>query len=363
MTNASGRSIAMREGGVLVSMFYEGLFQWDGNRFIQWAKQPDVSPPRRAASCRTAKAICGRAWPAASCSAAPRANGGNTVASRDCPPTPSCACWKRADGTIWAAAGKRRPLLAGRWRLWPPAGRRSAVANEGVISLLEDREQNLWVGTRARGLARLKPKRVSVLPISSGETEAEPERWPKRRMACFGSEPAAAACSASRTGSLIPSCAARPSGAFPMSARCWPPKMAASGGAPDPRCSSGKTASCFPTTARNSGPGCGRIASALCAKTGRAESGSGTQNGQLRLLRAGQFLAFTNAQPAAPVTDLLQQADGTLLIGTYGQGLLRLHGRRMLGGPGPGRHRRAFSSWPCTRMPTACSGSARKAAD
>jgi signal transduction histidine kinase len=52
----------------------------------------------------------------------------------------------------------------------------------------------------------------------------------------------------------------------------------------------------------------------------------GTQNGQLRLLRAKAFLAFTNAQPAAPVTDLLQQADGNLLVGTYGKGLLRLHG-------------------------------------
>ncbi len=50
----------------------------------------------------------------------------------------------------------------------------------------------------------------------------------------------------------------------------------------------------------------------------------GTQNGQLRVLRGGQFIALTNWQSAAPLTALLLQADGTLLVGTYGNGLMRV---------------------------------------
>ena len=101
------------------------------------------------------------------------ANGGNMGANKACRRTRSCA-WLREptapSGPPWAVAAYTR---------WPkgsaPAGWQKAdFPNAVVISLLEDQEQNLWVGTRARGLARLKPKRVSVIPIVSGETETVP---------------------------------------------------------------------------------------------------------------------------------------------------------------------------------------------
>jgi ligand-binding sensor domain-containing protein/signal transduction histidine kinase len=314
----------MREGGVLVSMFYESLFQWDGNRFVQWAKQADVSPAPPGCLLQDRK---GRLWAGLA--------GGIVLCRTEArwrqygrteglPPNNILALSEGADGTIWAAAGG-----GGLYKLASgnPAAvwQRALFANEGVISLLEDREQNLWVGTRSRGLARLKPKRVSVVPILSKETETEPRTLAETPDGTLWIGTSSQGLFRLEHGKLDPFLREAPVRGFPYVSAVLAARDNSVWWGAGPalfQWKDGKLVSDY-SLAFRSWLREDRIR-ALCEDR---EGGIwvGTQNGQLRMLRGGEFIAFTNAQPAAPVTDLLQQADGTLLIGTYGKGLLRLH--------------------------------------
>ena len=154
---------AMSDGSVLVSMFYEGLFQWNGSRFTQWAKQADVSPapPGCLLQARNGKLWAGLAGGIVLC----RAEGKWRQYGREqgLPANTVLRLVEGADGTIWAALGSGglySLAKGGDATAWQQA----VFPNDGAISLVEDRDQNLWVATRARGLVRLKPKRVSVLP-------------------------------------------------------------------------------------------------------------------------------------------------------------------------------------------------------
>ena len=174
MTSGSGRLAARAKGGIWVSTFYEGLFQWDGSRFVATVEASRACRRRRpSACCRTAPEGFGPGRLAEPCSVLSDGKWRQYGREHGLPPNPVLRLIEGADGTIWAALGG-----GGLYSLAkdssPAVWQKVHFPNDGVVSLLEDQEQNLWVGTRARGLTRLKPKRVSVVPILSGETETVP---------------------------------------------------------------------------------------------------------------------------------------------------------------------------------------------
>lgn len=314
---------AMREGGVLVSMFYEGLFQWDGSRFVQLAKQADISraPPGCLIQDRKGNVWAGLAGGIVLC----RTEGKWRQYGREqgLPPNNILRLVEAADETIWAAAGNGGLYELGGGRSaarWQKVG----CPGEGAISLCEDREKNLWVGSRARGLARLKPKRVSVIPILKGEGEAVPRTLAETPDGSLWVGTSSGGLFRMQDGKLDPFLRGPPVRGFPyVSAVLAAGDDSVWWGAGPAlfQWKDGRLLSDYSSEYR-SWLREDRIR-ALC-EDGQGGIWVGTQNGQLRLLRAREFLSFTNAQPAAPITALLQQADGTLLIGTYGKGLLRL---------------------------------------
>ena len=318
--------IATAEGGVLVSMFYEGLFQWDGSRFVQLAKQPDISraPPVCLLQDRKGNLWAGLAVGIVLC----RTDGKWRQYGRNegLPSNPVLHLVEAADGTMWAALGSGSVYSLAK-RDSSAVWQKAVIPNDGAISLLEDREQNLWVSTRSRGLVRLKPKRVSVLPILSGATEAEPRTLAETPDGTLWVGTSSHGLFRIQDGKLDPFLRGPPVRGFPYVSAALAAKDGSVWWGAGPALFQWKDGALvsdysaeFRSWLRED-----RIR-ALCEER---EGGIwvGTQNGQLRLLRAKEFLAFTNVQPAAPVTALLQQADGTLLIGTYGKGLLRLRGR------------------------------------
>ena len=316
-----------RKGGIWVSMFYEGLFQWDGSKFLPIGQQQGL--PQAPAIVSLMQDQTGKLWAGAGSGIVLCCENGNWRRygpEQGLPPNAVRCLFEGADGTIWAALGTGGICsLAGgsASTVWQRADFRG-----GVAALLEDREQNLWLGTIAQGLARLTPKRVSVLPIMSGEAEMLPRtlaetadgvlwvgtstrgvfRIQNGKLAPFVRDPAArghpfvSAVLATRDGSLW-----------------WGAGTALF------QWKEGKLLSAY-TSEFKSWLREDRIR-VLCEDR---EDGIwvGTQNGQLRLLRGGEFIALTNWQSTAPLTALLQQADGTLLVGTYGNGVIRMRDGR-----------------------------------
>jgi signal transduction histidine kinase len=173
-------------------------------------------------------------------------------------------------------------------------------------------------------LARLKPKRVAVLTIPSGETEAEPRTLAETPDGILWVGTSSHGLFRIQDGKLDPFLRAPPVQGYPYVSAVLTARDGSVWWGAGPalfQWKEGKLLSDYSSEykywLRED-----RIR-VLCEDR---EGGIwvGTQNGQLRLLRGGQFLALTNWQSTAPLTALLQQTDGTLLVGTYGNGLLRV---------------------------------------
>jgi ligand-binding sensor domain-containing protein/signal transduction histidine kinase len=312
--------VANRDSGVWVSMFYEGLFQWNGERFVMVSRQQGMpeAPPTCLLQDRSGNLWAGTARGTVFCCERGqwRRYGGeqglpaNSVADLD----------EGTDGTLWAAVGGGLYSLAksGASAVW----RKADLPKAEVIALLEDRERNLWVGSRAHGLSRLKPKRVSVLPIRFQDTEAVPRTLAETPDAALWVGTSSSGLFRILDGKVDPFLRGPPvQGYIYVSAALAARDGSAWWGAGPAlfQWKEGKLQSVYNTEFR-SWLREDRIR-VLCED----EDGGiwvGTQNGQLRVLRGGQFLALTNWQPAAPLTALLRQTDGTLLAGTYGNGVI-----------------------------------------
>ena len=318
------RALAARaQGGIWVSTFYEGLFQWDGTRFIAVRSKEGLpeAPPVHLLEDRAGTLWAGTArGTVSSCQ-----NGEWRQYGREqgLAPNPVAHIVEGRDGSLWAALGGgglyQLPKASTVWL-------KVAFPDDGVVSLMEDEEQNLWVGTRARGLSRLKPKRVSAVPIVTGETETVPRT--------LAETPDGVLWAGTSSRGLFSIRDAQPARFLPDQAVRDYPYVSAVLTARDGslwwgagpalfQWKEGKLLSAY-TLEYRSWLREDRIR-VLCED--RQEGlWVGTQNGQLRLLRAGAFTPLTNWHSKAPLTALLQQPDGTLLVGTYGNGLLEVRG-------------------------------------
>jgi len=91
-------------------------------------------------------------------------------------------CWlERRDGTLLCGSFER-----GVWRFDPQEGRFVALTNDrtvqsdGVLSLCEDREGNLWVGGRSQGLIQMQPRWLSPIPGTESMERVSSAAWDSR---------------------------------------------------------------------------------------------------------------------------------------------------------------------------------------
>ena len=314
---------ADKKGTILASMFYEGLFEWNGSRFIQLARPEGVStaPPVCLLLDRKGNLWAGYAGGIVLC----REDGKWRQYGRQqgLPANTVLRLVEGADGTIWAALGGGG-LYSLTNRNSPTGWQRADFPTDGVISLLEDREQNLWVGTRARGLARLKPKRVSVFPILQGETETVPRTLAETADGTLWVGTSSRGLFRIQDGKLDPFLRDPPVRGYPYVSAVLAARDGSVWWGAGPALFQWKEEKLLSAYASEYKSWLREDRIRVLCEDREGGIWVGTQNGQLRLLRGGQFVSATDWQPAAPLTALLQRPDGTLLVGTYGNGILRI---------------------------------------
>jgi signal transduction histidine kinase/sugar lactone lactonase YvrE len=287
--------------------------RWNGKGFAAATDSPEI---QRIRPYHLLKDHTGRMWANETdrifCfeGAALRAYGTN----EGLPPVMTTCLAESADGTIWVGTNDQG-LYSLRNGRFLPVRKAEGLSDDAVRVVVEDRENNLWVGTRGGGLNRLRPRRVVTRRILDGNTEVLP-----------------VSLAESPDGSLWVGTIGR--GLYrlrgqtqenllhkellPYNLQVGTVLVARDGtlwfgaGSALFQWQGGELRSVFP----------GNLANCLCE---HCQEGLwvGSQDGILRLLRNGQFVAFTNGLPTAPLTALAQAADGTVWIGSYGKGLGR----------------------------------------
>jgi ligand-binding sensor domain-containing protein/signal transduction histidine kinase len=312
---------ANRKGGIWASMIYEWLFQWNGSRFVMMDRRQAMpeAPPNCLLQDRSGRLWAGTARGTIFCFE----NGQWRRYGREqgLPATPVVQLIEGTDGTLWAALGG-----GGLYSLTkggsPAVWRKADFPREGVVSLLEDQEQNLWVGTRAQGLTRLKPKRISILPIQLGDAQAAPRTMAQTPDGVLWVGTSSHGLFRIQDGKLDPFLRDAPVRDFPYVSAVLATRDGSLWWGTGPalfQWKEGKLVSAYTNEFRS------WLREDRIRVLSEDQDGGiwlGTQNGQLRVLRAGQFIALTNWQSAVPLTALLRQADGTLLVGTYGNGVI-----------------------------------------
>lgn len=314
--------VADRQGAVWVSVNGVGLLRWDGGSFTTITNLPG---PPLAFPARMLQDRAGRIW-------------AGTVGRVFClegtvwkkygpedgvPEVGIISLAEGAGGTIWAGTfdqalfylreGKVRRVAQG-----------NGLSDTSILAIMEDREKNLWVGTRAGGLNRLKSRQVSmwchtedgveVPPMSLAES---PEgvllmasqgrgvyRFESRGRMQFVREPLQSLQKSLPLGALL---SARDGSLWWGSVSTllqW------------------KEGKLMPSSSSMAGL---RGDSVRCLQEDRDHGlWIGTRDGRLLLLRDDVLTAFTNGLPGGMFTALAQQSDGTLWIGSYGGGLGRV---------------------------------------
>jgi ligand-binding sensor domain-containing protein/signal transduction histidine kinase len=308
--------------GVWVSMFYQGLLHWDGTRFAPLAAEPEklLGPPISLLLDRQ-----GTLWTGHRGIVSCLRNGKwrQYGRSEGLPPNRVGQMVEADDGSVWAAVGNGGLYLltaGSNAPLWLNSGLDSGV----LLSVATDREQNVWVGTRARGLARLKPKKFTVLPVQTDSGPALPRTLAETPDGTLWAGTTSKGLFRIRDGQVDPFLRQPPVSGFPFVSAVLSTRDGSLWWGAGPalfQWNNSQLAASYDQEFR-SWLREDRIR-VLCEDR---EDGLwiGTQNGQLRLLRQGQFLAYTNAEPKAPITALLQKRDGTLLVGTHGKGVMRV---------------------------------------
>jgi ligand-binding sensor domain-containing protein/signal transduction histidine kinase len=313
--------LANSKGGVWASMFYEGLFKWDGSRFVPASQHPGVpeAPPGCLLQDRSGNLWAGTARGTIWC----REDGQwrRYGPEQGLPANVVTGLIEGADGTLWAAMGGGGLYSLAKGSS-PAVWQRADFPKEGIISLMEDQERNLWVGTRARGLARLKPKRVSVLPIVVGENEAVPRTLAETADGELWVGTSSRGLFRVQDGHIDRLPRNQSTRGFPYISAVLATKDGSLWCGAGPALFQWKEGSLLSAYTNEFRSWLREDRIRVLSEEQDGGIWVGTQNGQLRVLRAGQFIVLTNWQSAAPLTALLRQTDGTLLVGTYGNGVI-----------------------------------------
>ncbi len=316
-------------GRTLVSVFYQGLLEWNGSRFTpvpRSANTPEAAPfcvlldrkeylwaglPGGIVLCREK-----HEW---------REFGPNNGW-----PAGAVACLAEgSDGTIWAGVG-RSGLAYFPSNRPPQLFREEALLKEEVKSLLVDREQNLWAGTAAAGLVRLTPRKVSIFRISAGDADAVARSLAETPGGVLWVGTTSRGLFRVQDGTAGQLLNGPPVQGYPYVSAVLSARDGSVWWGAGPALFQWKNGELLATYTTEYKTWLRQDRIRALAEDRAGGIWVGTQNGQLRLLRDGKFIAFTNAQPGAPVTDLIQKPDGTLLVGTYGQGLIQIrNGNRL----------------------------------
>jgi ligand-binding sensor domain-containing protein/signal transduction histidine kinase len=228
-----------------------------------------------------------------------------------------------ADGTLWAGS-LDEGIYSLREGRFASIRRSDGLADEGVIAVLPDRNQNLWVGTRAGGLQRFSPRRVISHPVLEDGSERLPTTL---------AQTADGRLWVGTSGRGLFEWRGDTFDQLPRGLPLTGPKQVeamltsrdgglwwGAGPALYKRTGNRLTAG-FDEERRLAGD---RVIS-LC----EARDSSlwvGTLNGRLHVWREGKFSTFNQGLAHGPVTAIAETPDGTLWAGTLGGGLNRIRG-------------------------------------
>ncbi len=321
--------MADADGGVWVSMFYQGLIKWEGGRFLNMVRPPGLSQAQPLCLMQDRR---GDVWAGLARGVVLRFAHGQWRqynGEQGLPPNNILDLVEGADGTIWAATGNSGLFgLAGGGG--GDAWKRADFDGDAVNTLWADREENVWVGTRARGLTRLKPNKVSVVRILEGGVEAVPRTLAEAEDGTLWAGTTSQGLFRIRAGEAEPFLDEPPVLAYPYVSAVLATSDGSVWWGAGPalfQWKGGAVQSAY-TNEYKGWLREDRIR-VLCEDS-REGLWLGTQNGQIAVLRQGSFTVLSNAQTATPVTALLQEEDGGLLVGSYGGGLARIQdGRRI----------------------------------
>lgn len=231
-----------------------------------------------------------------------------------------------ADGALWAGT-LDDGLFCLRGESFVRFAEEDGLPEEGILATLEDREGNLWVGTRSEGLSRLRRRQAFLWRHSDEGAAIAPKSLAQAPdgtiwVTSYGRglyrfDPEAKEAFVRQTLPKLPN--ALSSGAL-LSGRdgslWW------GGGASLARWKNGRL------IAYNA-----RIVelpddAVTCLCEDREDGGMwiGSRRGRVLLQRNGRITRFSDGLPRGILMSLVQQADGTLWIGSYGGGLGRLQG-------------------------------------
>jgi ligand-binding sensor domain-containing protein/signal transduction histidine kinase len=302
-----------QHGNVWVVAQNQGLMRWDGKTFVAATDSPEI---QRLRPYQLLRDHTGRMW--ANEMGRVFCIAGSTLrtygTSEGLPPVMTTCLAESADGTIWVGTNDQGLYGLRDERFWP-VRKAEGLSDDAVRAVVEDREKNLWVGTRGGGLDRLRPRQVVTRKILEGSTEVLPVSLAESPDGSLwvGTIGHSLFRLRGQTQENLPY-----DKQTPHDLQVGPVLVARDGtlwfgaGAALFQWQNGKLQSVFR----------GNLANCLCEH--RQEGlWVGSLDGVLRLLRQGQFVVFTNGLPAAPLTALVQAADGTLWIGSYGKGLGR----------------------------------------
>jgi signal transduction histidine kinase/ligand-binding sensor domain-containing protein len=316
-----GGLVPGEQGGMLVSVSGLGLLRWDGQSYAPVPQHPGPSPFHPV---RLYRDQAGRIWAGGSGLHCLQDNAWTAFGGEVGLPTVGITSLSEsADGRLWVGTRDEGLffLRHGRFhRVTPEDG----LTDTAIFATCQDSEKNLWVGTRTEGLCRLRSRRVFVWRHFDGDTEVAPRS--------LAETPDGALWVAAYARGLYRIDPEQPGHFVRQSLPSLPAVLLS-----DPFVTTGDGSLWLglgpllkqwrqgELVAEHQLPAELQGERARCLREDR-EGGLwiGTLSGRALLLRGDKFTVFFEGLPRAMATALVQQANGTIWIGSFGDGLGRL---------------------------------------